>query len=181
MDPNIAVGFRYRVRRLGSMDFYYGGKALTLMSMGKGYGKRLTFESSDVLSNDNYFWSDSHPEGFAFSVQAVEAGQSFDMYDDSSREAGRVVLEQVDAGQTLVSSEVLDDGTMVKKVQVVAEVLLHYSADPHGLMSLHSEEALQISGIATLARPPRSRKAVLKSIEIDHPDLGLCTLYPSEA
>ena len=181
MDPSIAVGFRYRVRKLGSPNAFYGGKALTLMSIGKGYGKRLTFESFDVLENDNYFWSDSHPEGFAFSLCVVDAGQTFDLCSNEDfREIGSVVFEGIDNAQQEVSSQVLPDGTIVKKVKVVAEAFFQYSADPHGLLSLHSEESLQITGIATVERPRRSRKAITKSIEIDHPDFGLCSLYPSK-
>ena len=153
---------------------------MTLVSIGKGYGKRLTFESFDVLENDNYFWSDSIPEGFAFSISVVDAGQKFDLCTiEDSREIGSVVLEEVDAAQHEICSKVKSDGTIVKKVKVAMEAFFRYGADPHGLLSLHSEESMQISGIVTVERPKRSRKAVTKSIEIDHPDFGLCVLYPS--
>ena len=48
-----------------------------LQSIGCGYGKRLTFEGDSACSNDNYFWSDTHPEGCGFAIQALLPGDSF--------------------------------------------------------------------------------------------------------
>lgn len=89
VDKHIIPGFAYRVRRNGTDDYLFDGIALLLKSIGRGYGKRLTFESEDV-ENDNFFWSDSNPEeGFVFSIQVVFVGDHFNVVDRK----GRVVAE----------------------------------------------------------------------------------------
>lgn len=77
VDPRILTGFQYRVRPASSKKSLFGGTALTLLSVGRGYGKRLTFSSENLNCNDNYFWSDSNPEGYGFSIQAVSPGDDF--------------------------------------------------------------------------------------------------------
>ena len=74
----ILPGFRYRVRLTGTAEYLFDGKALQLESVGQGYGKRLTFESKDILENDNYFWSDSNSHDRcigSFSLQTVSEKQ----------------------------------------------------------------------------------------------------------
>lgn len=59
-------GFTYRVRPLGlKRKHLFGGKALCLISIGAGYGKRLTFKPlpTSLNDNDNFFWSDSYADG----------------------------------------------------------------------------------------------------------------------
>ena len=51
---DVVPGFRYRVRCNGTDDFHFDGKPLLLESIGQGYGKRLTFESEDILRNNNF-------------------------------------------------------------------------------------------------------------------------------
>lgn len=77
MDPRILTGFSYRVRPADAKKHLFGGAALVLQGIGRGYGKRLTFASTSLNNNENYFWSDSHPEGYGFSIQAVVPGDSF--------------------------------------------------------------------------------------------------------
>lgn len=47
------------------------------MSIGMGYAKRLTFESESKIENNNYFWSDSHPDGLGLEPRAVHEGMEF--------------------------------------------------------------------------------------------------------
>lgn len=46
-----------------------------------GYGKRLTFASDKHNTNDNYFWSDTHPEGYGFALRLVQEGDKFTLRD----------------------------------------------------------------------------------------------------
>ena len=73
VDKNIIPGFEYRVRLNGTNEYLFDGEALCLQSIGQGYGKRLTFESDDLLENPNFVWSDSnHEDGFGFSIQVIK-------------------------------------------------------------------------------------------------------------
>ena len=84
----ILPGFRYRVRLNGTNEYLFGGKALKLESIGQGYGKRITFESHDILENNNFFWSDSHEAGFAFSPEILSGGEEFQVLDSQSKVVG---------------------------------------------------------------------------------------------
>lgn len=79
--------------------YLFGGKALTLQSIGRGYARRMTFEPVDstLNNNDNYFWTDSRPEGFVFEIEAVSAGDKFTIYDANHEPQGilEVVQQQV--------------------------------------------------------------------------------------
>lgn len=76
VDLMITPGYPYKVRLNGTDDFLFDGKPLTLKSVGQGYGKRLMFDSDDILNNGNYFWSDSNPrDGFALSLCIDIAGE----------------------------------------------------------------------------------------------------------
>jgi hypothetical protein len=47
IDPRVAPGFCYRVRTLGEDSrILFKGRAIKLLSVGRGYGRRLTFEVS---------------------------------------------------------------------------------------------------------------------------------------
>ena len=68
MDPRIIPGFRYKVRPAenNNNNYIFNGQPLELISIGMGYGKKLTFECQQNQLNEpeNYFWSDSLAEGF---------------------------------------------------------------------------------------------------------------------
>lgn len=71
------TGFKYQVRPVNSKRSLFGGNPVTLQAIGRGYGKRLTFASDNLNNNENYFWSDSVPEGYGFCIQAVAPGDHF--------------------------------------------------------------------------------------------------------
>ena len=107
VDPRILPGFRYRVRHVGTERYLFEGRALTLQSIGLGYGKRLTFTGNSLNFNDNYFWSDSDPNGFAFSLDAVQPADRLTIYgNDGSGIIGEVKVEQVPGIQEEISNEV---------------------------------------------------------------------------
>ena len=99
----ILPDFRYRVRVIGTDEYLFDGKALKLESIGQGYGKRLTFESDDVLENNNFFWSDSNDLGFAFSIQVLFAGEEFQVHDRVDKCIGRFFIKSVNERQQVIN------------------------------------------------------------------------------
>lgn len=75
--PNIIIGAKYKVRSLATNKYLFEGAALTLQSIGRGYGKRITFNSDSSLYNDNYFYSDTCEEGYGFTIEAISVGDQF--------------------------------------------------------------------------------------------------------
>lgn len=79
--------------------YLFGEKALTLQSIGRGFARRLTFEPVDstLNENNNYFWTDSNPDGFVFEIEAVSVGEKFTIYDANHEPQGilEIVQQQV--------------------------------------------------------------------------------------
>ena len=98
---HILPGFKYRVRFGGTNDYMFGGKALKLESIGKGYGKRITFESDDILENDNFFWSDSHEAGFMFSPEILSGDEAFQVMDTKGKTIGTFSVDSVNKHQQI--------------------------------------------------------------------------------
>ena len=42
-----------RVRPLSTSKYLFGGRALKLLSVGQGYGKRITFQAEEGSKNEN--------------------------------------------------------------------------------------------------------------------------------
>jgi hypothetical protein len=80
VDRRILPGFYYIVRPAHAKNPLFGGYPKKLLSVGRGYGKRFTFESCSRNDNDNYFWSDSYPEGFGFEPRSVFEGHRFRIF-----------------------------------------------------------------------------------------------------
>ncbi|XP_066998270.2 uncharacterized protein [Anabrus simplex] len=119
VDPRIVPGFRYRVRLLTKQVHLFEGHALTLQSIGRGYGSRITFEADDGCLNDNrnYLWSDSWPEGLAFELEVVSPGDKFTLYNVNHIAAGTLEVLNVQAPQVEVSHTVVR-GCVQKKVRL---------------------------------------------------------------
>lgn len=85
VDPRIIPGFHYKVRPTGHKNYLFNGKALQLVNIGMGYGKRITFkpDAHNLNNNTNFFWSDSYQEGYGFEPQAVFCGMKFDVMNDT--------------------------------------------------------------------------------------------------
>lgn len=77
VDPRIIPGFYYRVRPNDRNTRLFNGRGLKLQSIGIGYAKKLTFEPDSALKQDNYLWSDNHPDGLGLEPRAVRAGMKF--------------------------------------------------------------------------------------------------------
>lgn len=172
-------GFNYRVRVLGTEKYLFDGKALLLERIGIGYGKRLTFQGETLNRNSNYFWSDSQPEGYGFAIELLKEGTSFDICDEENRFIGTAKVESVDPHQQEVSCQV-HDGAIEKHVSLTFTCTVHYSAEPHGLMSLRSQELIQVSGVAVAIKSKKQKTAVIKCVnDISLPYRGSCTFCPA--
>lgn len=44
-----------------------------------GYAKRLTFQPDSLLEQDNYLWSDNHPDGIGLEPRAIHKDMQFVM------------------------------------------------------------------------------------------------------
>ncbi|CAB3992457.1 Hypothetical predicted protein [Paramuricea clavata] len=98
---HVLPGVRYRVRLSDTNEYLFGGKALKLESIGQGYGKRITFESKDILENNNFFWSDSHEAGFAFSPEILSGGEVFQVMDNVGKRVGIFSVDSVNQQQQI--------------------------------------------------------------------------------
>ena len=56
--------------------------------------------------NSNYFYSDTQPDGYGFSLVAVEAGNVFDICDQDNCVVGRATVESVDTMHKEIASKV---------------------------------------------------------------------------
>jgi len=83
----------------------FNGHALQLLNIGRGYSRRLTFQadSNTLNNNNNYFWSDSRPEGFAFELEVVSAGDKFTLQDTNHTAAGTLEILQNSVSYSILS------------------------------------------------------------------------------
>lgn len=70
MDPRISRGFSYKIRILGTERYLFDGHAVTVCSVGMGYGKRIS-------TSDGHFYSDTHSNGLGFSLQVMVSLPSY--------------------------------------------------------------------------------------------------------
>lgn len=152
VDPRILTGFSYRVRPADAKKHLFGGAALVLQGIGRGYGKRLTFASTSLNNNENYFWSDSHPEGYGFSIQAVVPGDSFKIMSSSGEEVGRAQVFRADLPQVEESSTVSSEGHVTKRVRVTVTCDVTF----HG----EDDRTLAVTGTAVVVRRGRVARAL---------------------
>ncbi|PSN44392.1 hypothetical protein C0J52_05754 [Blattella germanica] len=127
VDSRIVPGFRYRVRPIENENstgakpkYFFNGRALALQSVGRGYSRRLTFQADEntLNNNDNYFWADSRPEGFAFELEVVSPGDKFTLHDANHVAAGTIEILENNAPQEEISQVVQKDGSIEKTVRI---------------------------------------------------------------
>ncbi|XP_050299541.1 uncharacterized protein LOC126738317 [Anthonomus grandis grandis] len=119
IDSRIITGFKYKVRplpRVGEKSTVnkclFGERALMLQSIGRGFARRLTFESdkNHLNNNDNYFYSDNRPEGYAFELEVVSEGDKFTIFDMNREAQGTVEILKVEGPQLEISSSFTKQG-----------------------------------------------------------------------
>jgi len=83
----------------------FNGRALQLLNIGRGYSRRLTFQADSYTlnNNNNYFWSDSRPEGFAFELEVVSTGDKFTLQDTNHTAAGTLEILQNSVSYSILS------------------------------------------------------------------------------
>ncbi|XP_035687219.1 uncharacterized protein LOC118423246 [Branchiostoma floridae] len=170
----ILPGFHYKVRVLNTKRFLFGGRTLRLQEVGRGYGKRITFQGEKLNKNSNYFWSDSHPNGFGFSIVAVNTNDEYTLCSMDGRPIGKVHVGSVPLPQREITSEVVD-GKVVKRILVTMTCTVQYEEERHGFRSVLQDEDFVVTGIALVEKEKGSRQANLKTIEdITLPIIGRC-------
>ncbi|CAH0715506.1 unnamed protein product, partial [Brenthis ino] len=129
IDPRVRTGFRYKIRPMQTLDapplsvkprYLFDAKALLLQSIGRGFARRLTFEphNSSLNENNNYFWTDSRPEGFVFEIEAVSIGDKFTIYDANHEPQGILEIVQQQKNQIEIDQKICEDGSIEKKVKI---------------------------------------------------------------
>ena len=161
IDFDITPGFRYKVKENGTEKQLFDGRGKYLECVGQGYGRRLTFESDEVLQNENFFWTDSNQSGYAFSIEAVAIGDVF-VTKIGHAEIGHVKITQVEEEQKIVSSEVQGD-EVVKRVKVgFGCKLTEEDVDE----DFDEKLSLRFQGVAKLVKRKSTRKCEVKEIRI---------------
>jgi hypothetical protein len=174
------AGFRYKIRQLGTKNYFFNGNALCLLTIGCGYGKRITFEGCTRNYNPNFFWSDSIPEGFGFSIQAVAKNDKFGALTDEGRPAAEITVQDV-LNQIEISQEI-NNGAIFKTIKVTLICDIVHMTDPHGMMPLRSNSFdTVIEARAILEKPKGAREATLKEVMAsDVPFIGSCILHHTD-
>lgn len=163
VDKNIIPGFKYRVRLNGTNEYLFEGEALCLQSIGQGYGKRLTFESDDLLENPNFFWSDSnHEDGFGFSIQVIREGMRLEILDCQGRRVAEAAVTATDKAQQVEHSRV-ENGVIELQVKVNFKAKVLFSGDELVPECLKNVE-FPVTGYVHSRKKPQSSRA--ENIEI---------------
>ncbi|CAH1998645.1 unnamed protein product [Acanthoscelides obtectus] len=109
-DKRVVPGFKYRVRPLpevgkpsDSHKCLFNEKAQVLKSIGRGYARRFTFEN-------DHFWSDNRPEGYAFELELVSEGDKFTFFDTNNEPYGTVEIIKLEGPQLEISSSITKNG-----------------------------------------------------------------------
>lgn len=175
IDRYIIPGFKYRVRQNTTNKYFFGGKSLFLEQIGLGYGKRLTFAGNCLNKNKNYFWSDSSPDGFGFSIEAITIGNKFSVVDSTTKLIlGYAVVTSIEK-QAEIHSNVKNDGSIEKEVMVAFMCDINAEGKP-GIKC----DQVAVSGTAILVKEKGSRFSELKSIKLDSFIIEGCELWPAD-
>ncbi|KAJ0176590.1 hypothetical protein K1T71_007769 [Dendrolimus kikuchii] len=167
VDPRIVPGFHYRVRPAGSRRHLFEGRSLLLQSIGMGYGKRITFKPDCLNAPENYFWSDSHPEGIGMEPRAIHPGMKFTITGNGGL-LGEASVFRADLPQVEEKTEYVDvpgkRGKAVKKY-IHVDVTCHVKLATTGGGSVDSEvHLMKVSGVAHMRKEPGQSCAKLVKI-----------------
>lgn len=63
-----------------------------------GFARRFTFEADNgqLNFNDNYFYSDNRPEGYAFEFEIISEGDKFTLFDMNREAQGTVEVLKIE-------------------------------------------------------------------------------------
>lgn len=71
-----------------------------------GYAKRLTFEGDSMLNQDNFLWSDSHPDGLGLEPRGIHKGMKFRIVADGHK-VGEALVFRADLPQVEERTEMV--------------------------------------------------------------------------
>jgi hypothetical protein len=141
---------------------------LHLLSIGAGYGKRISFQPDSPNNSAAFtFWSDSQPDGFGFEPRAVFTGMCFAVCAGGQRLGEAVVFRadspQVEDNDALAMISVAElkkvpKGGVVKCIRV--DVTCHVQ-----LYGFDDTQAMRVSGHAIVQKKVGARVAELLRIE----------------
>ncbi|XP_003745808.2 uncharacterized protein LOC100902795 [Galendromus occidentalis] len=176
VDKRVIPGFLYKVRVSDSPDYLFDGQPMLLESVGRGYGKRITFESETRNDPCNYFYSDSAKEGFAFSPIAVRVGDQLDVLPISGphmdKSCGRLQVVNITRYQRELEMRLGEDGrSLTKKIEVHFTAKVLSATDLLLSCKVRSWTSVDCIGVCHIVKKKTSKRA-----EIDHVDLlvGSC-------
>ncbi|KAF5296063.1 hypothetical protein FQA39_LY12685 [Lamprigera yunnana] len=166
IDKRVCPGFKYKVQPLPGSNEHskapphlFDGKALTLKSIGRGYSRRLTFTSDSNIVNNNFFWSDNRPEGFAFELELVSVGDKFTVFDVNHEAQGIVEILKCKGPQIELTNDIVANGikkkakiTFTGKVEfyetgVAKPILMSGTATSIKSKLVSTAELLKIAGV----------------------------------
>ncbi|XP_052811561.1 uncharacterized protein LOC128239116 [Mya arenaria] len=179
LDRRIAPGFRYTVRYIDTSEYLFEGEARRLESIGLGYARRLTFQGDRLNFNDCFFWTDSNPNGFAFTIEAVREGDAYRVVDADGQEVGHVEVHKVDFPQIELGTKIEDNSSVVKNVRVrFACSVKHTHFSDHSLINVNTQDFEIVEGIAELVKGRGQKEAVVRCVrDVHFKSLGRCTLH----
>ncbi|XP_029823473.2 uncharacterized protein LOC8028338 isoform X1 [Ixodes scapularis] len=169
VDKRVVPGFRYRVRVNRTSRQLFDGRALTLESVGRGYGKRITFEAppGGLNDNDNYFYSDTIAQGYGFSPVALEVGDRFRIRDSDSEEpCGDLLVAELLRDQTELGTDVLQDGTVEKQIRVSFHAKF-LSVSNRLLDRQLTWNRVKVNAVAFLVKPRKAQQATLERLVLE--------------
>ncbi|XP_038209951.1 uncharacterized protein LOC119830857 isoform X2 [Zerene cesonia] len=168
IDPRIVPGFHYRVRPAHSRRHLFEGRSLLLQSIGLGYGKRITFKPDSLNAPDNYFWSDSHPEGLGMEPRAIHPNMKFTITGNGGLLLGEAIVFRADLPQVEEKTEYVEvPGQRGKAVEkyIQVNVTCHVKLATTGGGSVDSEvHLMKVSGVALVRKDPGQSVAKLVKV-----------------
>ena len=180
VDPRIVPGFRYVIRQLCANDrCLFQGRALRLVGVGMGYGKRVTMErdANVIDTNENFFYSDSHSAGYGVKPVALERGDQMTIFDSYSLPIGRARIEQVHTQQE-VKSKVSSTGDVIKTLNVCVSVSVEFEGGSNSL-SLLAPRTLQLCARVEWVKVKGAKHASVECVlDLQNDLLRQCTLVP---
>lgn len=179
VDKRVVPGFRYVVRVNRTTRFLFGGRALRLDSVGRGYGKRITFEAppGGLNENDNYFYSDTIAQGYGFAPIAVQVGDRFRVEDSQGDVCGDLLLDELIGEQSELSGGVAEDGAVVKEIAV--DFYARFLCVNNKLLDRQLVwNRVRLSAVASLVKPRRAAEARLEKLRLQDCPLAGYELVP---
>ncbi|XP_017784893.1 PREDICTED: uncharacterized protein LOC108568361 isoform X2 [Nicrophorus vespilloides] len=175
IDKRVITGFKYRVRPLPCVQdnlpdtrrnhrecCLFGNRALTLESIGRGYSRRFTFEADKgcLNNNNNYFWSDNHPGGYAFELEVISEGDKFTLFDVNGEAQGTVEVVKIEVPQ-------FEIGMKVEKESVEKRVSVKFTGKVESFETGVAKPML-VSGVAVCIKTKKSKSAkIIRMINVN--------------